>query len=257
MATKVIAILNQKGGVAKTVTAINLAASLAITGYKTLIIDADPQANCSQSIGVTAFDHGTAELFETESASITAMVNKTTIENLSIIPSDLSLSQVEWQLLKNYRAAHTAILRDKLNKIKEKNHFDYCIIDCPPSLGLFSLNALIAADRVLIPVGLDPFALIGLKYLTSTVDEIRMSTNKSLRILGIVRTMWDMRVTLAKEISESMERDYPTKIFNTIIKHTVRIKESVIAQVPIVIYEPSAPAAQQYVELTKEVMHKW
>jgi chromosome partitioning protein len=252
---KIIAVINQKGGVSKTTTAINMAAIIAAEKFKTLVVDLDPQANCSQSIGVTSFDNGTPDLFEDPLINVLKVINETEIQNLHIIPSDLSLSQVEWELLKTYKPEHITILRDRLDLVKNK--FDYCVIDCPPSLGLFSMNALIAADRVLIPVGLDPFALVGLKYLTTTINELRMTMNKKLQILGICRTMWDMRPRLAREISDNLENDYPGKILQTIIKSNIRVKESAVAQMPVVIYEPSAPASIQYVELTKEVLRKW
>jgi len=251
----IIAVLNQKGGCGKTSTAINIAATMAAGSFKTLVVDCDPQANCSQSIGMVSFDSGIPDLFENPKSKISENINETQIPNLFIIPSDLSLSQVEWELLKSYKPSHPAILRDKLKSANDD--FDYCVIDCPPSLGLFSLNALIAADRVLIPVGLDPFALVGLKYLTNTVNEIRLGMNKKLKILGICRTMWDMRPRLAREISDNLESTYPGKILQTIIKNNIRVKESAVAQMPVVIYEPTAPAALQYVELAHEVMRKW
>lgn len=250
-----LAVLNQKGGTAKTTTSINMAATIAAMGFKVLVIDVDPQANCSQSLGIFAFDMGTSNLFEDQKIEITKTINKTSLLKLSIIPSDLSLAQVEWELLKSYKSQHMTILRDKIKEVSDE--FDYCIIDCPPSLGIFSMNALIAAERVLIPVGLDPFGLIGIKYLVNTITDIRMSINKQLKILGIARTMWDMRQRLGREISESMERDYPRKVLDTIIKMNIRVKESAVAQMPLVVYEPTAPAAIQYKELTTEVLQKW
>jgi chromosome partitioning protein len=255
--TKIISIANQKGGVAKTTTSVNLGACLAMAGYKTLLIDSDPQANATQSIiGGAIFDHGTAHLFENPKSVLSSVVNVTPIENLYLVPSDLSLSQVEWQLLKNYKSSHTMILRDKIRSLN-KDNFDYVVIDCPPSLGLFSLNALMCADRVLIPIGLDIFSLVGLKYLLNTTNEIRMNGNKTLKILGIVRTMWDLRLSLAKELTESLESDYPDKLLKSIIRNTVRIRESIISQMPIVISEPSSPASEQYKELMKEVLDRW
>ena len=250
-----LAVINQKGGVAKTTTSVNMAAIIAAMGFKTLLIDVDPQANLSQSLGIVAFDMGTPNLFEDPKITLSKCVNETSITKLSIIPSDLSLAQVEWELLKTFKGTNTSILRDKIKASEEE--FDYCIIDCPPSLGIFSLNALIAADRVLIPVGLDPFGLIGIKYLVSTITDIRMSINKHLKILGIARTMWDMRQRLGREISESMEKDYPGKVLETIIKMNVSVKESAVAQMPLVIYEPNAPAALQYIQLTNEVLQRW
>lgn len=252
---KVLAIANQKGGVAKTTTAINIAAAIAEKGYKVVLVDVDPQSNCSQSVGVMAFDYGVPDLFEDRRLDFDKAVNKTLVENLYKVPSDLSLSQVEWDLLKDYKGTHMAILRDKLNNTKMD--FDYVIIDCPPSLGLFTINALIASNRVLIPVGLDPYSLIGLKYLINTVDSVRMGGNKGLQIAGIARTMWDMRPNLQKEISEALEKEYPKKLYKTIIKNNVRVKEAAIAQMPVVSYEPSAPASVQYKELTEEVLSKW
>jgi chromosome partitioning protein len=256
MEAKVISIFNQKGGVGKTTTTINLGACLALKGFKTLVIDLDAQANCTIGYGVNSFDHGTAELFENKKATLASVVNSTSITNLSIVPSDLSLTQVEWELLKNYMPSHTTILRDKLFKA-ELDQFDYIIIDCPPSLGLLSLNALIASDRIIVPIALDPFAIIGLKFLNTVVDDIRMTSNKKLKILGLARTIWDMRVILAKEMSENLEQDYPNKLLETIVKNTIRVRESVVAQTPIVIYEPTAPASSQYMSLCEEILKKW
>jgi chromosome partitioning protein len=250
-----LAVINQKGGCSKTTTSVNMAATIAAMGFKTLLVDMDPQSNLSQSLGIVAFDMGTPNLFEDQKTALNKCINETSITNLYIIPSDLSLAQVEWELLKTFKGTHTSILRDKLKENIEE--FDYCIIDCPPSLGIFSLNALIAADRVLIPVGLDPFGLIGIKYLVNTITDIRMSVNKQLKILGIARTMWDMRQRLGREISGSIERDYPGKVLETIIKMNVSVKESAVAQMPLVNYDPSAPAAIQYKELTTEVLQKW
>jgi chromosome partitioning protein len=255
MALKVIAIANQKGGVAKTTTSVNVGACLAMAGHKTLLIDLDPQGNATQSLNVKSFDHGTAELFESNIPLMSA-VNKTSLENLSIIPSDLSLAQVEWNLLRNFRATHTTILRDKIKMIKD-NNFDYCVIDCPPSLGLFSLNALMASQRVLIPVALDAFGLYGVRYLSSVIADIQKNSNKDLQIVGIVRTIWDTRQNIAREMSESLERDYPTKLLKAFIKSAVRIKESVIYKLPIVASERSSAPALQYRALTKEVLEKW
>lgn len=232
-----------------------MAATIATMGFKTLVIDMDPQSNLSQSLGIVSFNFGAPNLFEDPETTLSKSINETSITNLSIIPSDLSLAQVEWELLKSFKGSNTSILRDKLKTGSEE--FDYCIIDCPPSLGIFSLNALIAADRILIPVGLDPFGLIGIRYLCNTITDIQMSINKKLKILGIVRTMWDMRQRLGREISENMEKDYPGKVLETIIKMNIRVKESAVAQIPLVIYEPTAPAALQYVQLTQEAFRKW
>ena len=255
MAIRVICICNQKGGVNKTTIAVNLATSLANKGHKTLLIDIDSQGNASQNLGITSFDSGTANLFEDSKVMIKDTINPTKIMNLSIIPSDLSLSQVEWDLLKKFKQNNVSILRDKMEMIKED--FNYCVIDCPPSLGLFTLNALIASDRVLVPIIIDPFAVIGTKYLNMVVDDIRMNTNKKLKMLGIIRTMWDMRLILGKEIGQNLEQDYSGKLFKTIIQTSVRVKESCVAQIPIVNYEPTCPISMQYNELTEEVLAKW
>jgi len=252
---RVLAIANQKGGVARTTTAVNIAAALAEKGHKVVLVDVDPQSNCSHAVGVMAFDYGVPDLFLDKKVTFDQAINKTVIENLYVVPSDLSLSQVEWDLLKDYKGSHMAILRNKLNSSKQD--FDYVIIDCPPSFGLFTINALVAAHRVLIPVGLDPYSLIGLKYLMTTIDSVRMGANKGLQIAGIVRTLWDMRPILQKEISEALKKEYPNKLYDAIIKNNVRVKEAAIAQMPVVSYEPSAPASVQYRELAEEVLSKW
>lgn len=254
---KIIAITNQKGGVAKSTTAVNLSASLAIEGHKTLLIDLDQQANSSQGVDITPnnFNHGTADLFENPKMSLTSAVNSTAIQYLSVIPSDLSLGQVEWDLLMNYKPEHTRILKNKIKAIE--SDFDYVIIDCPPNVGLFTMNALMVADRVLIPVSLDFYAIVGIKYLYTNIDQIRMAGNKTLKVLGIVRTLWDKRPILGREISHNLELDYPGKLFETIITQSIKIKESAVNKIPVVMYDHKSQASMQYKSLLNEVLSRW
>lgn len=253
---KIITVANQKGGVAKTATSIHLAASAARDGYKVILIDADPQANASLGLSVKPrdFEYGTSDIFDNPNISLEAALYKTKVDNLYLVPSDQSLARVEWEMWQNYEPQYSMIIKNKADQLKG----DYIIvIDTPPSLGIFTINALTAATGVIVPVTPDPYAIIGLKYLQQTIDDIRFSVNKKLKILGFVKTMWDERSNLAREIGSQLEDMFLTKLFKTPIKINVRLKEAAIAGMPVYDFEPSASSSIAYQELYKEVSERW
>lgn len=253
---KIIAVTNQKGGVAKTTTSIHLAACAAQAGHKVLLVDVDPQANSSLGLGVRPkdFEYGSADIFEDPEIEIKKALYKTNFNNLYVLPSDQSLARVEWEMWHDYKPEHALILKNKLYELDD----DFIvIIDTPPSLGIFTINALVAANGVVVPVAPDPYALIGLKYLNQTIDDIRFSSNKKLKVYGFIRTMWDDRSNLSKDIDQQLNEMFPAKIFNTTIRINVRIREAAVAGMPVIEYEPSAPSSIAYQELYKEVKEIW
>lgn len=250
--SRIIAVANQKGGIAKTTTSIHLAACAAKDGYKALLIDVDPQANASLGVGIKPvdFDYGTADIFESPQINIENSIVKTNYENLYLIPSDQSLARVEWEMWHDYKPEYSLILKNKLADLKDDF---WVIIDTPPSLGIFTINALTAADGVVIPVAPDPYALIGLKYLKQTIDDIRYTANKKLKILGFLRTMWDDRSNLVKDIDCELNEMFPGQVFDAVIRVNVRLKEAAVAGIPVIDYAPKAPSAKAYMQLYKEV----
>lgn len=249
---KVIVVTNQKGGIAKTTTSIHLAACAAKNGYKTLLVDVDPQANASIGVGVKPidFDHGIADIFENPRIDIKSAIVKTNYENLYLLPSDQSLAKVEWEMWHNYKPEFSLILKNKLDELKDDF---WVIIDTPPSLGIFTINALTAANWVVIPVAPDPYALVGLKYLSQTIEDIRYTTNKKLKVMGFLRTIWDDRSNLVKDIDSELNEMFPGKVFETAIRINVRLKEAAVAGMPVIEYDPKASSSEAYMQFYKEV----
>lgn len=251
--SKVIAIANQKGGVGKTTTAINLAASLAVLEYKTLLIDGDPQANSTTGNG---FDLKNIQL-----SLYDCLVNETDVEqviletetpNLFIIPSHLDLVGAEIELINHPTREH--VLRKALES--QKGKFDFIIIDCSPSLGLITVNALTAADSVVIPVQCEYFALEGLGKLLNTIKIVQTRINNDLQIEGILMTMYDGRLRLSNQVVEEIKNHFDELVFNTIIHRNTKLGEAPSFGTPALMYDADSTGAVNYLNLAKEILQK-
>mgnify|MGYP002515308363 CR=1 FL=1 len=253
--SKVIAIANQKGGVGKTTTAINLATCLGqIYNKKILIVDLDPQGNCSKGIGIdSSVLKNTVYSFISTDLPFEKVVRKTNVKNVKLLPANLDLAGVESKILSSGKSTDFSLLKRKLDLIKDR--FDFVLIDCPPSLSFLSLNALTASDLVLIPVQCEYFALEAVAQILSAINNIRMSTNNKLDILGFLLTMYDQRSKLATEVASEVISTFKEKTFKTIIPRNITIAESQALGQPINIYKPQAKGALAYKTLAKEVIN--
>lgn len=251
---EIIAITNQKGGVGKTTTAYNLAASLSQYNKKILLIDLDPQGNCSQAIGIdpslTKKTMGAVLLGDVE---LKKAIKKTAISNVSLIPGNLTLAMVETKLLSKEGKAPVTMLRAFLHQ-KEVQIYDFIIIDCPPSLGFLSLNALTASDSLIIPIQCEYFALDALVQLLATITSVQRSTNPDLEIMGIVRTMYDPRTKLSIEVSQELQSNFKDKVFNAIIPRNISIPEAIAEGLPACMYKPLSAGSLAYKALSREVL---
>ncbi|MDR0810940.1 MAG: AAA family ATPase, partial [Paludibacter sp.] len=244
---------NQKGGVGKTTTAINLAASLASLGKKVLLVDADPQANASSGLGV---DIRTLKytIYECliEGIEPQKAIQKTEVKNLEILPSHIDLVGAEIEILNLDN--RESILKQILTPLKEK--YDFILIDCSPSLGLITVNSLTAADSVIIPVQCEYFALEGLSKLLNTIKIIKSKLNPQLKIEGFLLTMYDPRLKLANEVLSEVRKHFEGLVFDTIISRNVRLSEAPSYGKPVLIYDSTSKGAEQYIELAKELIKK-
>ena len=255
---RVLAISNQKGGVGKTTTAINLGTALAAAGERVLILDLDPQGNASTGVGVgpearplTMFDVMTGQV------SLIQAAIQTNITNLSIVPANSDLVGLEADLMNDIGRPYK--LRDALTELaagqtREQVPFSYVLIDCPPSLSLLTLNAMTAANAVLVPIQCEFFALEGMSQLKETVDQIRATLNPKLEIQGVVLTMHDQRTAFSREIADNVRAYFGAKVYNTVIPRNVRLAEAPSHGQPILVYDHACIGSQAYIQLASEVI---
>ncbi|ARM74500.1 partition protein [Listeria monocytogenes] len=249
--SKVIALANQKGGVGKTTSSVNLSSSLAFLGKKVLLVDIDPQGNATSGVGVNKgeIEHCIYDVL-VDDIAIQDVLQKTDLDNLNVIPATIQLAGAEVELV-------PAISREfRLKKAIDsiRDDYDYVIIDCPPSLGLLTLNALTAADSVLIPVQCEYYALEGLSQLLNTIRIVQKQLNEGLQIEGVLLTMLDARTNLGIQVIEEVKKYFQNKVFNTIIPRNVRLSEAPSHGKPILLYDAKSKGAEVYLELAKEVV---
>lgn len=249
----IIAIANQKGGVGKTTTAINLSAALARAGQRVLLVDLDPQANSSLSfINPAEVEQTIYELLTDPSVALSEVVCRTQVNGLDILPSRISLAKFESKLLGEFDAAFR--LKDRLD-VASKD-YPYIIIDTPPTLGLITVNALVAANHLIIPIQPSYFALEGTDDLLETVEKVKSRPNPELQVLGVVVTLHDKRTALAKDIFEQIKQVFGDKVFSTVISKSVRLEESPAYKETIFTFAPQSSGAIEYSNLCEEVMNR-
>jgi chromosome partitioning protein len=248
---KIIGVANQKGGVGKTTTAVNLAAALGVLEKKVLLIDADPQANATSGLGIEEVNFSTYNLLE-HSADVKDCIQKTSSPNLDLVPSHIDLVAAEIELVDRDKREY--MLKKALEEVKSE--YDYIIIDCAPSLGLITVNALTAADSVIIPIQCEYFALEGLGKLLNTVKNVQKIHNYDLDIEGLLLTMYDSRLRLSNQVVEEVNTHFPEMVFETIISRNVRLSEAPSFGESILMYDAESKGAIQYIQLAEEVLLK-
>ncbi len=247
---KIISVANQKGGVGKTTTTVNLATILAKKGNKVLLIDADPQGNATSGLGLDKdIEPSTYDVLVNDTEFEDTM-QKTIIKNLKVCPANMDLAGAEVELVSMMSREHR--LKEKVDIIKEK--FDYILIDCPPSLGLVTLNAFTASDSVLIPVQCEYFALEGLGQLLNTINLVKKHLNKEIKIEGALLTMYDVRTNLSNQVVKEVKKYFENKVYKTVIPRNVRLSEAPSYGMPITEYDPRSKGAKSYIKFAKEFL---
>ena len=249
---KAIAIFNQKGGVGKTTTNINLAACLAIKGKKILILDIDPQGNTTSGVGISKkdLDITTHEILVEDTYHPEEAIISTGIENLDIMPASVQLAGAEVELIE--LAGREKRLKRAIDILKPK--YDYIFIDCPPSLGILTINSLTAVDSVLIPIQCEFYALEGVSQLMSTIDIVRRNMNPDLKIEGVILSMFDGRTNLSIQVVEEVKKYFKEKVYTTVIPRNVRLAEAPSYGMPVIQYDPKSAGAQAYMEFADEFL---
>ncbi|WP_213421956.1 ParA family protein [Bhargavaea massiliensis] len=248
---RIISIANQKGGVGKTTTSVNLSACLAHLGKKVLLIDTDPQGNATSGVGINKGDVQNC-IYDVliDDADVRSAVMPTKVEGLSVIPATIALAGAEIELVSTI--SREVRLKHALDELKDE--YDYIIIDCPPSLGLLTLNALTASDGLIIPVQCEYYALEGLSQLLSTIRLVQKHLNQDLMIDGVLLTMFDARTNLGIQVIEEVKKYFQDKVYHTVIARNVRLSEAPSHGEPIIVYDPRSRGAEVYLELAKEVI---
>ncbi len=251
---RIIAIANQKGGVGKTTTAINLSACLAELGKKVLVIDLDPQGNTSSGFGIdkNEIENTVYELMLNECTIKESMTKVSNIDNLTIITSNVNLAGAEIELLGINEKEY--ILKNEVDYIRDD--FDFIIIDCPPSLNMLTVNAMTTADSVLVPIQCEYYALEGISQLIHTIDLVQERLNPKLKIDGVVFTMYDARTNLSSDVVDTVKENLNTKVYQTIIPRNVRLAEAPSHGLPISLYDPKSAGAESYRNLAKEIIER-
>ena len=247
---KTLAVVNQKGGVGKTTTAVNLVAGLALAGRRTVLVDLDPQGNATSGLGIERGAQPTIYHLLLGSEDTKGVVRPTEIPDLYAIPADIDLVGAEIELVGMDRREYR--LREALVPIT--GDAEYVVIDCPPSLGLLTINALVAADQVLVPLQCEFYALEGLAHLMRTVQLVRDRLNRTLEVAGIVLTMFDGRTSLTTQIKDEVNRYFPGQIFDTVIPRNIRVTEAPSHGKPVMLYDLKSSGSIAYLELTREVL---
>lgn len=247
---KIIAIANQKGGVGKTTTSVNLSALLAKKGKKVVLIDADPQGNATSGLGLEKDVEKSLYDVLINEEPVAGTLQDTVEKNLKICPSNMNLAGAEVELVSQMSREHR--LKEQLEGIKDK--YDYIFIDCPPSLGLITLNSFTAADSVLIPVQCEYYALEGLGQLLNTINLVKKHLNKSLEIEGALLTMYDIRTNLSNQVVKEVKKYFDNKVYKTVIPRNVRLSEAPSFGMPITMYDPKSKGARSYEKLAKEFL---
>ena len=251
--SRIIAIANQKGGVGKTTTAINLSACLGSLNKKVLAIDMDPQGNMTSGLGLNKdeVENTVYDLILGE-ASVEECICKDVVENVDIIPTDINLSAAEVELIGTENKEY--IIRDSVEKIR--NNYDYIIIDCPPSLSMLTINAMTTADTVLVPIQCEYYALEGLSQLIRTIELVKERLNERLEMEGVVFTMYDARTNLSLQVVENVKDNLKQTVYKTIIPRNIRLAEAPSHGLPIHLYDPKSTGAESYMLLAEEVINK-